>query len=307
MDRHAWSLQRALLGFLEKHWDEPDEGIWEVRGPRRHFVHSKVMAWVAFDRAVKHRGGRPARPGGPLAGDPGRDPPAGLRAGLQRGARRVHPVLRLGRAGRRGAAHPRGRLPAAGRPTGRLHRGGHPARAGHRRAGAPLPAGRQGGGQAQPGWPAGQRGRVPGLQLLAGQRAAHDRPGRRGGRAVRPAARACATTSACSARSTTRGTGARSATRPQAFSHVPLIQAALNLDRQAGAHCRATAAGRPTSQRHGRRDAPVPTRRGGQVAQRVHAVTARPHILVVNGRKVSAAGLRHRRAVLRHRICWPGR
>ena len=39
--------------FLEKHWDEPDEGIWEVRGPRRHFVHSKVMAWVAFDRAVQ--------------------------------------------------------------------------------------------------------------------------------------------------------------------------------------------------------------------------------------------------------------
>jgi GH15 family glucan-1,4-alpha-glucosidase len=52
VDRHSWSLQRALLGFLEKHWDEPDEGIWEVRGPRRHFVHSKVMAWVAFDRAV---------------------------------------------------------------------------------------------------------------------------------------------------------------------------------------------------------------------------------------------------------------
>ena len=50
-DRHAWSLQRALLGFLEQNWDEPDEGIWEVRGPRRHFVHSKVMAWVAFDRA----------------------------------------------------------------------------------------------------------------------------------------------------------------------------------------------------------------------------------------------------------------
>ena len=50
-DRHAWSLQRALLDFLEKNWDQPDEGIWEVRGPRRHFVHSKVMAWVAFDRA----------------------------------------------------------------------------------------------------------------------------------------------------------------------------------------------------------------------------------------------------------------
>ena len=52
-DRHAWSLQRSLLDFLEKNWDQPDEGIWEVRGPRRHFVHSKVMAWVAFDRACR--------------------------------------------------------------------------------------------------------------------------------------------------------------------------------------------------------------------------------------------------------------
>jgi GH15 family glucan-1,4-alpha-glucosidase len=51
-DQHTWSLQRQLLDFLEKHWHEPDEGIWEVRGPRRHFVHSKVMAWVAFDRAL---------------------------------------------------------------------------------------------------------------------------------------------------------------------------------------------------------------------------------------------------------------
>ena len=48
-----WSLQRALMGYLETIWAEPDEGIWEVRGPRRHFTHSKVMAWVAFDRAVK--------------------------------------------------------------------------------------------------------------------------------------------------------------------------------------------------------------------------------------------------------------
>jgi GH15 family glucan-1,4-alpha-glucosidase len=60
-DRHAWSLQRALLGFLEKNWDQPDEGIWEVRGPRRHFVHSKVMAWVAFDRA--HRAATEGLPG----------------------------------------------------------------------------------------------------------------------------------------------------------------------------------------------------------------------------------------------------
>ena len=42
-----------LIRYLEEHWDEPDEGIWEVRGPRRHFVHSKVMAWVAVDRTIK--------------------------------------------------------------------------------------------------------------------------------------------------------------------------------------------------------------------------------------------------------------
>jgi GH15 family glucan-1,4-alpha-glucosidase len=49
-----WSaIARALLEHLETIWREPDEGIWEVRGPRQHFVHSKVMAWVAFDRAIK--------------------------------------------------------------------------------------------------------------------------------------------------------------------------------------------------------------------------------------------------------------
>jgi GH15 family glucan-1,4-alpha-glucosidase len=49
----AWHVQRVLLDFLESGWRQPDEGIWEVRGPRRHFTHSKVMAWVALDRAVK--------------------------------------------------------------------------------------------------------------------------------------------------------------------------------------------------------------------------------------------------------------
>ncbi len=48
-----WSLQRALTRHLERIWREPDEGIWEVRGGRRPFTHSKVMAWVAIDRAVK--------------------------------------------------------------------------------------------------------------------------------------------------------------------------------------------------------------------------------------------------------------
>jgi GH15 family glucan-1,4-alpha-glucosidase len=49
----SWPLQRKLLDFLETGWSKPDEGIWEVRGPRRHFVHSKVMAWVAVDRGVR--------------------------------------------------------------------------------------------------------------------------------------------------------------------------------------------------------------------------------------------------------------
>jgi GH15 family glucan-1,4-alpha-glucosidase len=52
-DENDWHLECAVLDFLETAWREPDEGIWEVRGPRRHFTHSKVMAWVAFDRAVK--------------------------------------------------------------------------------------------------------------------------------------------------------------------------------------------------------------------------------------------------------------
>ncbi len=50
---HAWSFQKVLLDFVESGWKEPDDGIWEVRGPRRHFTHSKVMAWVAMDRAVR--------------------------------------------------------------------------------------------------------------------------------------------------------------------------------------------------------------------------------------------------------------
>jgi GH15 family glucan-1,4-alpha-glucosidase len=49
----GWRIERALIDFLESNWQRPDCGIWEVRGPARHFTHSKVMAWVAFDRAIK--------------------------------------------------------------------------------------------------------------------------------------------------------------------------------------------------------------------------------------------------------------
>jgi GH15 family glucan-1,4-alpha-glucosidase len=51
-DPDAWRIQTLLMGFVADKWNEPDEGIWEVRGPRRHFTHSKLMAWVAADRAI---------------------------------------------------------------------------------------------------------------------------------------------------------------------------------------------------------------------------------------------------------------
>jgi GH15 family glucan-1,4-alpha-glucosidase len=52
-DDQSWAVQQVMLRNLERRWREPDEGIWEVRGPRRHFTHSKVMAWLAFDRGVR--------------------------------------------------------------------------------------------------------------------------------------------------------------------------------------------------------------------------------------------------------------
>ncbi|GAB2762234.1 glycoside hydrolase family 15 protein [Streptomyces bullii] len=53
MPAHVWDLVEALMGFLQRHWQEPDHGLWQVRGPRRQFVHSKVMVWVAADRALR--------------------------------------------------------------------------------------------------------------------------------------------------------------------------------------------------------------------------------------------------------------
>ncbi|MEU4385415.1 glycoside hydrolase family 15 protein [Promicromonospora sp. NPDC023805] len=52
-DHEAWRLQKSLLEHLAQHWDDLDNGLWEVRGPRRAFVHSRVMAWAGFDRAVR--------------------------------------------------------------------------------------------------------------------------------------------------------------------------------------------------------------------------------------------------------------
>ena len=62
----AWALETALATAVEDRWTQPDDGIWEVRGGRQHFTHSKVMAWVALDRVIRSadpvRPGRAARP-----------------------------------------------------------------------------------------------------------------------------------------------------------------------------------------------------------------------------------------------------
>ena len=52
-DQFAWALEKHLVDFVIEHWQDPDEGIWEMRGPKRQFTHSKVLAWVALDRAVR--------------------------------------------------------------------------------------------------------------------------------------------------------------------------------------------------------------------------------------------------------------
>ena len=64
--RRRWALQRSLVDELAEHWDEPDNGLWEIRGELRHFTHSRVMVWVAFDRAVRavEEHGLPARSSG---------------------------------------------------------------------------------------------------------------------------------------------------------------------------------------------------------------------------------------------------
>jgi GH15 family glucan-1,4-alpha-glucosidase len=49
----SWNLQCALVGHLADHWDEPDNGLWEIRGPLRHFTQSRAMVWAAFDRAIR--------------------------------------------------------------------------------------------------------------------------------------------------------------------------------------------------------------------------------------------------------------
>ena len=207
-DEHAWRLQTAMLDFLEGAWDQPDEGIWEVRGPRRHFVHSKVMAWVAFDRAATDdRAVRHAGRCDPLA--------ARLREAIHEevlehgwdadrntftqsyGSQTLDAALLLiGRVGFLPGDDPRvvGTVDAIQRElVQRRLRAALPDRRGRRR-------------------PAARRGRVPAVQLLARRRARRVRPPRRGAQRCTTAWPGWPTTSGCSPRSTTRSSAGWSAT-----------------------------------------------------------------------------------------------
>ena len=154
----AWRVQKALLAHLARIWAEPDEGIWEVRGPRRHFTHSKLMAWVAFDRAIKSvEVLRPVRPGRGMAGATRSDPRGHLREGLRPQEEQLRAIL-WRRGGRCcAAADSAGRVPAGRGPTGARHGGRDRARADDRRTGAPLSH------QRERGWSAARRGRLPRL------------------------------------------------------------------------------------------------------------------------------------------------
>ena len=99
-DDNIWALTRKLLDWLEDGWRREDAGIWEVRGPDRHFTHSKVMAWVAFDRGrPRPRGVRP-RGARSTAGarSATRSRPRCSSARWSEPKQCVHPVVRLGRA-----------------------------------------------------------------------------------------------------------------------------------------------------------------------------------------------------------------
>ena len=135
----AWDIQVALLASLESSWQQPDEGIWEIRGPRRHFTHSKVMAWVAFDRAVKDA--EAFGLDGPL--EHWRQVRDAIHAqvcaqGYDAQPQHVRPMLRLAASRCEPAADSPGRIPAAARSARARHRRCDRARPRRRRTGAAL-------------------------------------------------------------------------------------------------------------------------------------------------------------------------
>ncbi len=176
-----------MMEHLERVWQLPDDGIWEIRGPQRHFTQSKVMAWVAFDRAVKiveHTG----RQGMPT--DRWREIADQIKAEVcEKGFNKEKNsfVQYYGvRPARLEPAHARPcRVPAAERSADHRHRRGDRARADGRRVRAALPDLRRGLGRR----PSRRRGHVPADDVLARRQPRAHRPREGGARAVRAPAR----------------------------------------------------------------------------------------------------------------------
>ena len=119
-----WSSLRRLLDWLADNWQRPDEGIWEVRGGRRHFVYSRLMCWVAFERAMRIQvAARPARQHHQVARGARRDLRGDHDQGVEPRAPRLRAVLRRRRARRQQPAD----------AAGQVHRPARPAHAGDAR------------------------------------------------------------------------------------------------------------------------------------------------------------------------------
>ncbi len=171
---------RALVDRVEGIWREPDDGIWEARGPRRHFTHSKVMAWVVFDRAVRVAE-RLGLGGGVGSWAAQRDEIHAevCERAWDPGPAHLHPVLRLERARLRRAGDPDRRLPARRRRARDRDHRRRAERARPRRLRVALLHRRD---RRRPGR---RRGAVPGLLVLARERPRAERAPRRGACAVR--------------------------------------------------------------------------------------------------------------------------
>ena len=163
-----WSHLRRLTDWVVENWRQEDEGIWEVRGGRRHFVYSKLMCWVAIDRALRLADARAlSRRPGPLGGGAGRHLRGNHGAGLVRGTTVLCPVLRQPVAGRFQPADAPGLLRSPFRPANTENPGGHQPVTGARgtgfqQPGLPLQSG------GFPRWAERPRGGLQHLHLLAG-------------------------------------------------------------------------------------------------------------------------------------------
>jgi GH15 family glucan-1,4-alpha-glucosidase len=137
----GWIELTRNLEWLMENWDQPDEGIWETRGGRRDYTYSRLMSWVAVERAIRIAPARPARRDPTLDGRPGPHLQADHGARLAPRPPGIRPALRHRRAGRLLVAHAAVQVHRAHRPALDLHPGRHHCGAGLRQPGLPLQRG----------------------------------------------------------------------------------------------------------------------------------------------------------------------